>query len=84
MLEEAAKDHRLLVTIEEGVLTGGFGEQVLCQVQKRRLPLHVLNIGLPDEYIEHGNVEVLRKETGLDPDTITKQILTTYLCLETE
>ena len=84
MLEEAAKDHRLLVTIEEGILTGGFGEQVLCQVQKRRLPLHVLNIGLPDEYIEHGNVEVLRKETGLDPDTITKQILTTYLCLETE
>ena len=84
MLEETAKDHRLLVTIEEGVLTGGFGEQVLCEVQKRRLPLHVLNIGLPDEYIEHGNVEVLRKETGLDPDTITKQILTTYLCLETE
>ncbi len=84
MLEEAAKDHRLLVTIEEGILTGGFGEQVLCEVQKRRLPLHVLNIGLPDEYIEHGNVEVLRKETGLDPDTITKQILTTYLCLEAE
>ena len=84
MLEEAAKDHRLLVTIEEGVLTGGFGEQVLREVQKRWLPLHVLNIGLPDEYIEHGNVEVLRKETGLDPDTITKQILTTYLCLETE
>ena len=84
MLEEAAKDHRLLVTIEEGVLTGGFGEQVLREVQKRWLPLHVLNIGLPDEYIEHGNVEVLRKETGLDPDTITKQILTTYLCLEPE
>ena len=43
--------------------------------------MKVLNVGLPDEYIEHGNVEVLRKEVGMDPDTIVKQIVTEYICM---
>ena len=33
------------------------------------------NIGLPDEYIEHGNVDILKKETGIDTDTIVKRII---------
>ncbi len=79
LLEELAKDHRLFVTIEENVLTGGFGEQVMDYVAKAALDVHVRNIGISDEYVEHGNVEVLRKEVGMDRDTIVKQVITDYL-----
>ena len=81
LLDELAKDHSLFVTIEENVLTGGFGEQVMDYVSRAALDVHVRNIGIPDEYVEHGNVEVLRKETGLDRETVVKQIVTDYLRL---
>ena len=81
LLEELAKDHFLFVTIEENVLTGGFGEQVMDYVSRAALDVHVRNIGIPDEYVEHGNVEVLRKETGLDRETVVKQVVTDYLRL---
>ena len=81
LLEELAKDHFLFVTIEENVLTGGFGEQVMDYVSRAALDVYVRNIGIPDEYVEHGNVEVLRKETGLDRETVVKQIVTDYLRL---
>lgn len=79
LLEELAKDHSLFVTIEENVLTGGFGEQVMDYASRAALDVHVRNIGILDEYVEHGNVEVLRKEVGLDRDTIVKQTISDYL-----
>ena len=81
LLEELAKNHSLFVTIEENVLTGGFGEQVMDYVSRAALDVHVRNIGIPDEYVEHGNVDVLRKETGLDRETVVKQVVTDYLRL---
>ena len=78
MLEYLAKDHSLIVTIEENVLSGGFGEQVLAYAAKAKLNVKVRNIGIPDEYVEHGNVEVLRREVGLTPEVIVKQIITDY------
>ena len=79
LLEELAKDHELFVTIEENVITGGFGEQVMDYVFRAALDVQVRNIGISDEYVEHGNVEVLRKEVGLDRDTIAKQAVSDYL-----
>ena len=79
LLEELAKDHSLFVTIEENVITGGFGEQVMDYVSRAALNVHVRNIGISDEYVEHGNVEVLRKEVGLDRDAIVKQTISDYL-----
>ncbi len=84
MLEELEKDHSLLVTIEENVLTGGFGEQVLDYVARAKLDMKVRCIGIPDDYVEHGNVDVLRREVGLDKDTIVKQIITDYLTMGKE
>ena len=81
LLDELAKTHSLFMTIEENVLTGGFGEQVMDYVSRAALDVYVRNIGIPDEYVEHGNVEVLRKETGLDRETVVKQIVTDYLRL---
>ena len=81
LLEELAKDHRLFLTIEENVLTGGFGEQVMDYVSRAGLDVHVRNIGISDEYVEHGNVEVLRKEVGLDKEAIVKQAVADYLAI---
>ena len=79
LLEELAKDHSLIVTIEENVLTGGFGEQVTGYVSRAALDVNVRNIGISDEYVEHGNAEVLRKEVGLDREAVVKQVITDYL-----
>lgn len=75
MLDRLAEGHKLIVTIEENVLTGGFGQQVLDYVSRAELPVRVLNVGIPDDYVEHGNVEVLRAEVGLEKNKIVEQIL---------
>lgn len=78
LLEKLSESHTLYVTIEENVLAGGYGAQVLACVEKKRLPVQTESFGIPDEYVEHGNVDVLRKEVMLDADTITERILSAY------
>ena len=78
MLDSLMPDHRLIVTLEENVITGGFGEQVLEYTASADTGICVRNIGIPDNYVEHGNVEVLRRELGLDQDTIVRKITEDY------
>lgn len=78
MIETISENHRLIAVIEENVQTGGCGEHVLEYVSRRRLPMHVLPLALPDDYVEHGSVDVLRHETGIDSDTMTDRIIETY------
>ncbi len=80
---EAATNHKLLVTMEENVASGGYGEHVQDYVNRNNISISVLNIALPDEYVEHGNVGILKKEVGIDKDTIVKKILTEYESLDT-
>jgi 1-deoxy-D-xylulose-5-phosphate synthase len=61
--------------MEENVMTGGFGEKVLECMNRRDLDCMYLNISIPDAYVEHGNVELLKKEIGIDADSITERIL---------
>ncbi|MGN0334615.1 MAG: 1-deoxy-D-xylulose-5-phosphate synthase [Lachnospiraceae bacterium] len=75
MLKNLAGTHKLLVTMEENVVTGGFGERVSEFVSDHELGMKVLKIALPDEYVEHGNVNLLYRETGIDEDSIVKRIL---------
>jgi 1-deoxy-D-xylulose-5-phosphate synthase len=75
LLESIADEHDLIITIEENVLTGGYGQQVLDYVSKARLPVRVHMVGIPDEYVEHGNVDILRAEIGLETNAIVKQII---------
>ena len=76
LLEELAERHKLIVTIEENVRSGGYGEKVLNYVNERELPVRVLSAAIPDEYVEHGNVELLYREVGLDVETVAKQVIT--------
>lgn len=80
-IEELARRHKLVVTLEENVRSGGFGDRVLEYVNDRELSLAVLNVSLPDEYVEHGNVSLLYQEVGLDVQTIVKRVITEYVSL---
>ncbi len=74
ILKNAVREHRLLVTLEENVITGGFGEAVISALNELGLSAEVEQIALPDEYIEAGSVELLKKETAIDADSIYKKI----------
>ena len=74
MIRELSKTHDWIVTLEENVETGGYGQQVQTFVCQENLPVRVLIIALPDAYIEHGNVSILRKEAGIDADSVVKKI----------
>ena len=78
-IREAVKEHKLIVTLEENVLSGGFGERVRAFVDELDVPCGVLNIGIPDEYVEHGNVDLLKQEIGMDTDSITAKVITRYI-----
>ena len=76
LLLKLQKNHKLLVTLEENVQSGGFGEHVLEFMNTNGDgSMEVLNIAIPDIYVEHGNVELLRKETGIDADGIIGKII---------
>ena len=78
MMKELCKDHKLLVTMEENVASGGFGERVRGYVDSLKTDTNLLSIALPDAYVEHGNVEILRKEVGIDKESILLKIVEKY------
>ena len=78
MLQYLAADHSMIVTMEENVKSGGFGEKVLEYYNETGADVQVLQIALPDDYIEHGNVDVLKQETCIDAESIFKRIVARY------
>lgn len=69
-LRYITEHHKVIVTMEENVISGGFGEHVTeFYNNENGKDIRIVNIAIPDEYVEHGNVELLRKEVGLDADT---------------
>lgn len=78
ILHECSKKHSLIVTMEENVYTGGFGERVCHYKEEACLDVRVLNISLPDDYIEHGNVSTLKTEAGIDAASVYERIISFY------
>lgn len=77
-IQKLSKNHKLIAVMEENVLTGGYGMQVLTYAAEQNLDVKVLPLALPDDYVEHGSVERLRKETGIDEETMTAKIRKAY------
>ena len=75
MIAYLAKQHKLIVTLEENVENGGFGEHVRAYVSDNDIDVRVLVCSLPDDYVEHGNVSILAREVGIDCDSIVEKIL---------
>ncbi|MEG2732490.1 MAG: 1-deoxy-D-xylulose-5-phosphate synthase [Clostridium sp.] len=74
VVDRLAKNHRYIVTLEENVLRGGYGEEITGYVQKHYPGIKVVNIALPDAYVEHGNVTRLRSDLGIDSDSILEKL----------
>ena len=64
---------RFIITLEDGSLAGGFGQQMAAALANHR-KVKVLNLGWPDQFIEHGSVSALRDKYGLTPEKITERI----------
>ena len=72
LVDRLAKRHSLIVIMEENVLQGGYGLAVTAYIHEHYPQVRVLNIALPDAYVEHGNVSVLREGLGIDSDSIIR------------
>lgn len=80
-LSRMADEHKLLVTMEENVHTGGFGSQVLEYLCAAGKKMPALVCALPDAYIEHGSVDVLKKECCIDEESIYGKIVARFIGL---
>ena len=74
-LQSIKKQYDLIVTLEENVLTGGFGEQVQAFLYDNEYRGKVLKIAIPTEFVRHGSVTLLFKELHMDSESITERIL---------
>jgi 1-deoxy-D-xylulose-5-phosphate synthase len=79
LVQRLAREHELVVTVEENVLPGGFGAAVLEHLEDAlaspRSRARVMRIGLPDRYVTHGKPSLLREEVGLTGEAVAERVL---------
>ncbi len=76
LLMELVPQHKYLVTVEENVIAGGYGSGVLEFLSQKRIPTNnSLLLGLPDEFVTHGEQNLLREKVGLTSETMAKKIM---------
>jgi 1-deoxy-D-xylulose-5-phosphate synthase len=78
LILKLAAEHELLVTLEENALIGGAGSEVTRVLHEAGIPVRVLQLGLPDRFIDHGDQAQLMAEVGLDAAGVLKQIKEAY------
>ena len=74
-IRELAGTHDLLVTMEENVRSGGMGEHVAAALLEEGIEISLLRAAIPDQFVEHGGVDQLKRTLGLDAESIAEQIL---------
>ncbi len=77
-ITELSKSHKLIAVIEENSGEGSCAQRVLQYVSERDLLVKVLALSIPDQYVEHGNVETLRKQAGIDAGSMIRKITEAY------
>ena len=73
-IRKLADTHELIVTMEENVASGGLGEHVAAFVCKEQLPVQLLAVSVPDQFVEHGSVGELYEMLGLDAASVAERI----------
>jgi len=74
LLDEIAKSYNTVITVEDGVINGGFGESVNAYLAENYPAVKVKCLGIPDEFIEHGSTDRLFENLGLSADKISEEI----------
>ena len=75
---QAAREHLLLVTLEENVLQGGYGSSVEHYLNQTEETVSVLTLGIEDCFVEHGTVPQLQERIGLDAVSVCEKIIKAY------
>ncbi len=75
ILHTVGENYKSVITVEDGTIVGGLGSEVIEFFTDNNYSLKVERLGVPDKYIEHGTVEELYKEVGLDNSSIKDAIL---------
>jgi len=75
MLEEVFSNYKIIVTVEDGVIHGGFGSAVLEYMAENNYSATIKLLGVPDKFIEHGTPDDLYRECGIDVKGITNSVL---------
>lgn len=73
-IRKLADTHELVVTMEENVASGGLGEHVAAFVCREQLPVQLLAVSVPDQFVEHGSVGELYGMLGLDVASVAERI----------
>jgi 1-deoxy-D-xylulose-5-phosphate synthase len=74
LMAQLAAEHDLLVTVEEGVLAGGFGSAVWETLNEAGATPRILRVGLPDRYVTHGKPALLHEEVGFTGKRIAERV----------
>jgi 1-deoxy-D-xylulose-5-phosphate synthase len=74
LITKEVKGKKLLVTVEENALRGGFGSNVLESLREQGSKTKIIRIGIPDAFVEHGSPVILRKNLGLTGEGIVERI----------
>lgn len=74
-IKELTGEHELLVTLEENVQSGGMGEHIAMFLATERIDMGILSIAIPNQFVEHGNVDILKQALRMDADSVTRRIM---------
>src|SRR5205085_1689134 len=74
LMAQLAAEHDLLVTVEEGVLAGGFGSAVWETLNEAGTTPRILRVGLPDRYVTHGKPALLHEEVGFTAQRVVERV----------
>ena len=74
LIDDLLVTHRIIITMEENVIIGGYGMAVLRHINQLNAPIRVIPVALPNMYVEQGDVALQKKECGIDEESIYKRL----------
>ena len=78
-LKQAAERYRMIVTMEENVRSGGFGEHINSVLIENDYKGKLINIAIPDKFVPHGDIAILKKKCGIDAASVARKIKKAYV-----
>ena len=74
LLVKILSKHSKVITLEDGTIHGGMGSAILEFISEKNYSIQVKRLGVPDKFVDHGTVEELYKECGMDCDSIVSTV----------
>lgn len=75
LVHQIFQQHTAVITVEDGCISGGFGQSIVCFANEHNYQQKVITLGVPDQFIEHGSTVLLQEICNIDVSSITQNIL---------